>query len=109
MFLLAPFILNACLLWFLLAMFNEDSNYETQQQSAITITLVVTFVGLLIRLAVKYYLPPDFGFVAGLGNALVLYVAVGKFCGCSSRTTLKIVVSFFGAQLIWGMIAASLF
>ncbi len=109
MFLIAPFIINACILWFLLVMFNEETNYETQQQSAITITLVVTFVGMLIRLAVKFYLPPDFGFVALLGNALVLYIAVEKFCGYSSRTTLKIVVSFFGVHLIWGMIAAFLF
>lgn len=109
MFLIAPFIINACILWFLLVMFNEESNCETQQQSAITITLVVTFVGAIIKLAVNFYLPPDFEFVALLGNALVLYVAVEKFCGYSGRTTMKIVVSFFGVQLIWGMIAASLF
>lgn len=108
MFAIAPFIINACILWFLLVMFNDESHYETQQQPAITITLVVTFAGMLIRLAVNYCLPPGFGLVAGLGTALVLYIAVGKFCGCSSRTTLKIVVSFFGVQLIWGMIAASL-
>lgn len=109
MFLIAPFIINACILWFLLVLFAEDSNYESQQQSAITITLVVTFVGLLIKLAVGYCLPPGFGFLTPLGNALVLYIAVERFCGYSSRTTLKIVVSFFGVQLIWGMIAASLF
>lgn len=109
MFLIAPLIINACILWFLLVLLAEDSNYESQQQSAITITLVVTFVGLLIRLAVNFYLPEDFGFVAGLGSLLVLYIAVEKICGYSSRTTMKIVFSFFGVQLIWGIIAASLF
>lgn len=108
MFPIASFLISACLLWFLFALFNEESDYERQQQAAITITLVVTVVGLLIKLAVGSCLPPDFGFVVPLGNALVLYVAVERFCGYSGRTTLKIVVSFFGVQLIWGMVAASL-
>ena len=103
------FVISACIIWFLLVLFNEGNNYEIQQHQAITITLVVTLVGLLINLAVSFYLPPGFWIVALLGRVAVLYVAVDTFCGYSSRTTWKIVVSFFGLLMIWGMLDAFLF
>ncbi len=102
------FFISACILWFLLVLFNEGSHYEIQQQQAITISLVVAFAGLLLGLAVTAISLPGGWLLVSAGKAAVLYIAVDKFCGYSTRTTWKIVISFVGVHLIWGMIAAFL-
>jgi hypothetical protein len=98
------FLISAGTLWFLLVLFHEGSNFEEQEQQAITITLVVAFVGTAAVLL------PDGLEPAGLLLQIVaLYIAVDKFCGYSTRTTWKIVASFFCVQVVWAIIDAFLF
>ncbi|WP_294387737.1 hypothetical protein [Prosthecobacter sp.] len=97
---MVSFLISAGTLWFLLVLFHEGSNFEAQEQQALTIILVVSFVGW----AANMLLPDGFWPVALLLQVVTLYLAVDKFCGYSTRTTWKIVISFFGAHLILSMI-----
>jgi len=99
------FTLSAAILWFLLVAFHEGSNFEIQEQQAITITLIVAFTGMLIRLA----LPEHLTLLGLFPQGMVLYLALDKFCGYSTRTTLKIMGWFVALHLIWGLIVAFLF
>lgn len=99
---MVSFVISAGTLWFLLVLFHEGSNFDAQEQQALAIILVVSLVGWVANLL----LPDGFGPVALLLQVVALYFAVDKLCGYSTRTTWKIVGSFFGAHLILSMIIA---
>lgn len=99
------FTISAGILWFLLVAFHEGSNFEIQEQQAITITLIVAFAGMLIGLV----LPDRLELLGLLPQGGVLYLALDKFCGYSTRTTLKIMGWFVVLHLILSLIASFLF
>ncbi len=97
---MVSFLISAGTLWFLLVLFHEGSNFDVQEQQALTIILVVSFAGWIANML----LPDGFWPIAVLLQASTLYFAVDKFCGYSTRTTWKVVISFFGVHLILSMI-----
>lgn len=92
-------VITAGLLWFLLALFHEGSNYEVLQQQSITLILMVSFVGWLAGV-----LAPGLWIVAMTLQIVTLYFGIDWLCGYSKKTNHKIIVSFFGLQLIGVMI-----
>ena len=99
------FTISAGILWFLLVAFHEGSNFGIQEQQAITITLIVSFAGMLFGLL----LPDRLSLLGLLPQGGVLYLALDKFCGYSTRTTLKIMGWFIALHLILSLIVSFLF
>ncbi|MFO1486659.1 MAG: hypothetical protein U1F71_25080 [Verrucomicrobiaceae bacterium] len=94
------FTISAGILWFLLVAFHEGSNFEVQEQQAILITLITSVVGSVARAV----LPSNLHMLSLLPQIIVLYFALDKICGYSTRTTLKITCWFLGLHLILSLI-----
>lgn len=96
------FTISAGILWFLLVAFHEGSNFDHQEQQAITITLLTSFTGAVAG----FLLREHFAMLRLVPQAVVLYLALDKFCGYSTRTTLKIMGWFLGLHLVLSLIVS---
>ncbi len=89
------FVINAGILWFLLALFHEGSGYEVLQHQAITLVLLVSIVGAVGGLAAGLA-GTGWLIVALTAQVAALYFGQDWLCGHSRKTRQKIAVSFFG-------------
>ena len=98
------FALSAGILWLLLIVFHEGTSFEVQERNTLIIIGVVCLVGRISALL----LPSGWGVLGLLFQVAALYLIIDRLCGYSTRTILKIMISFFGTHMILSMIISKL-
>jgi hypothetical protein len=100
--------LSGAILWFLITLFTDSLDSEESFTETSIVVIGMIGAGIITHLILVMVGVPFGGIIKTGVQALVVYFLVLKICGTDRKTSVKVVVWFFGISFVMNLVISLL-